>query len=401
MSAGLKSSILDVYSRYDFVPVKAKGVYLYDKDGKKVLDFLGGVAVNVLGYKNKALENAIKKQMSRGFYSQSNYFVNEEAEELAKKLCKVAGIADGKVFFQNSGAEADECAIKIARKWFNTIHNTKYNEIICMTNAFHGRSIATISATWRKKLTDGFEPLLDGFKIAEPNNIGSVKALINEHTCAIMLEPIQGEGGILPCEKQFMQDLRKLCDEKNILLILDEIQCGNGRTGKYFAYQHYDIVPDIVTTAKGLAGGLPIGVCIVKDEVGKYMTKGSHGSTFGGNALCCCAGNACMDEILKPDFMKHVVTVGEFFDAKLKKLCKKYPKVFTKVSGKGLMLGLSIEEKYVAGDVVKELLKNGLSCCTAGGNQIRFLPPLIITKGHVSKAVSIVEKVAKQLNVVK
>ena len=387
-----QSSILDVYSRYDFIPVKAKGVYLYDKNGKKVLDFLGGVAVNVLGYNNKIIKKAIKKQVKRGFYSQSNYFVNNEAEKLAKKLCNVSAIENGKVFFQNSGAEANECAIKIARKWFNSIHKTEYNEIICMTNSFHGRTLATISATMRKKLTDGFEPLPNGFKIAEFNNIESIKQTINEHTCAIMLETIQGEGGILPCDKQFLLDLRKLCDEKNILLILDEIQCGNGRTGKYFAYQHYGITPDILTVAKGLAGGLPIGACIVKDEIGKYMTKGSHGSTFGGNALCCCVGNTCIEALSNEKFLKHVSEVGEYFEKKLNELRKKKPEIFTEVSGKGLMLGISVSSSYVAKDIVKKLLTNGLSCCTAGENSIRFLPPLIITKSNVDEAVKIIEK---------
>ena len=396
-SEKFESSILDVYNRYDFVPVKAKGVYLYDKNGRKMLDFLGGVAVNVLGYKNKIIEKAIRKQINRGFYSQSNYYRNNDAEELAKKLCKVSGIENGKVFFQNSGAEANECAIKIARKRFNTIYNAKYSEIICMTNAFHGRTLATISATMREKLTNGFEPLLTGFKIADFNDIDCVKRMINGNTCAIMLETIQGEGGILPCTERFLKEVRKLCDEKDIPLILDEIQCGNGRTGKYFAYQHYGIVPDILTVAKGLAGGVPIGACIVKEEIGKYMTKGSHGSTFGGNALCCCVGNTCIDVLSKPRFLNRVSKIGEYFQENLNKLCQKYPQIFTKVSGKGLMIGLSMTEKYVTSDFAKALLKNRLSCCTAGGNQIRFLPPLIITKRHVSKAIKIIEKVAKSL----
>ena len=388
----IMSSILDVYSRYSFVPVKAKGVYLYDNNGKKVLDFLGGVAVNVLGYKNKIIENAIKKQMKRGFYSQSNYYLNYEAEELAEKLCKVSGIENGKVFFQNSGAEANECAIKMARKWFNDTHNTNYNEIICMTNGFHGRTLGTISATMREKLTNGFEPLLGGFKIAEFNNIESVKQAINENTCAIMLETIQGEGGILPCDKQFLQYVRQLCDEKNILLILDEIQCGNGRTGKYFAYQHYNIIPNILTIAKGLAGGLPIGACIVKDEIGKYMTKGSHGSTFGGNALCCCVGNACIDELSKQQFLSNVEKMGQYLKTELKKIIKKFPNILKSVSGIGLMLGLTIDNKIDTKKVAENLLANGLSCCTAGGNQIRFLPPLIIKKKHIDEAIKIIEK---------
>lgn len=386
------SSILDVYSRYSFVPVKANGVYLYDNNGKKVLDFIGGVAVNVLGYKNKIVEKAIKKQMKRGFYSQSNYYLNDEAEELAEKLCKISGIENGKVFFQNSGAEANECAIKIARKWFNDTHNTNYNEIICMTNAFHGRTLGTISATMREKLTNGFEPLLEGFKIAEFNNIEIVKSTINENTCAIMLETIQGEGGILPCDKQFLQNVRQLCNEKNILLILDEIQCGNGRTGKYFAYQHYGILPDILTIAKGLAGGLPIGACIVKGEVGKCMTKGSHGSTFGGNALCCCCGNACIDELSKQQFLSNVEQMGQYFKTELEKIIAKFPNILKSVSGMGLMLGLTIDDKIEAKKVVEKLLENGLSCCTAGGNQIRFLPPLIIKKKHIDEAIKIIEK---------
>jgi len=392
----VKSSILDVYSRYNFTPIKAKGVYLYDKNGNKKLDFLGGVAVNVLGYNNSVINNAIKKQIDKGFFSQSNYFYNDDAEKLAKKLCKISGIIDGKVFFQNSGAEANECAIKIARKRFNTINGTKYNEIICMTNAFHGRTIATISATLREKLTDGFEPLIEGFKIAEFNNIESVKKTINKNTCAIMLETIQGEGGILPCDKKFLKDLRKICDEKNILLIVDEIQCGNGRTGKFFAYQNYDIIPDIITIAKGLAGGLPIGACIVKKEVAEFMKKGSHGSTFGGNALCCCIGNACINKTSNKQFLKNVKNTGDYFNEKLLLLTKEYPKMFKSVKGIGLMVGLEIDNKINAHDFAIKLLNNGLCCATAGCNQIRFLPPLIIAKKHIDECIKIIIKTYKE-----
>ena len=393
----IKSSILNVYSRYNFVPVKAKGVYLYDKYRNKKLDFLGGVAVNVLGYNNSIINKAIQKQMNKGFFSQSNYFYNNEAESLAKKLCKISGITDGKVFFQNSGAEANECAIKIARKRFNIINNAKYNEVICMTNAFHGRTIATISATLREKLTNGFEPLVEGFKIAEFNNIESVKKTINKHTSAIMLETIQGEGGILPCDKSFLTEIRKICDEKNILLIVDEIQCGNGRTGKFFAYQNYNIIPDIITIAKGLAGGLPIGACIMKKEVGEFMKKGSHGSTFGGNALCCCVGNACINKTANKQFLCNVKNTGDYFKNKLLFLVNQFPEVFKSVNGMGLMIGIKIDDKINANDIAVKLLDNGLCCATAGNNQIRFLPPLIITKKHIDECIKIIIKTYNNL----
>ena len=384
---------MDTYVRFNFEPVRADGVYLYDKNGNKVLDFAGGVAVNVLGYNNHAIEKAVIKQLHKGFFSQSNNFFNEDAENFAKSLCKSAGFFDektniisGKAFFCNSGAEANETAIKIARKRYNSLCEREYNEVICMDNAFHGRTIATISATNRKKLTNGFEPLSTGFKQAKLNDINSVEKLITEHTCAVMLETIQGEGGIVACEQDFLKELRQLCNYHKIALILDEVQCGNGRTGRYFAYQNYDIIPDIITTAKGVAGGLPMGVCIAKSEFADFLTKGSHGATFGGNALCCSVAQAVLNYINDDIFLKNVQKMGDILISKLQQLKEEYNDIIENISGVGLMVGIKFFDYIESRKVAENMLFQGLSCAPASNNTLRFLPPLIITENHINEA---------------
>ena len=403
------SSVLGVYNRFDFEPTRGDSAYLYREDGSKVLDFAGAIAVNVLGYNNKIVERAMLKQLNKGFFSQSNLFYNEEQETLAKKLCKKAGFYDiknaqikitGKAFFCNSGAEANELAIKIARKRYNTLCERDYNEIICFTNAFHGRTIATISAVQRKKLTFGFEPLLTGFKIAEFNNIKSVEKLITEHTSAVMLETIQGEGGITPCNIKFLQELRKLCTFHKIGLILDEVQCGNGRSGTYFAYEKYGIKPDIVTTAKGIAGGLPMGACIINEEFAKYMPVGSHGCTFGGNALCCCVANAVFDILSNKKCLAHVEKIGNSLLAMLKMLSSKYNDIIQSVSGTGLMVGIKIRDEINNRKFAEILLSNGLSSAPASNNTIRFLPPLIINERHIKEAERIIKVSIAQLKII-
>ncbi len=403
------SSVLGVYKRFNFEPKRADGVYLYGENGERVLDFSGGVAVNILGYNNKVIEKALLKQLNRGFFAQSNLFYNEEQEKLAKKLCKKAGFYEtedikkkttGRVFFCNSGAEANECAIKIARKRYNILCEREYNEIICFNNAFHGRTMATISATKRKKLTFGFEPLLQGFKIAEFNNIRSVEKLITEHTSAVMLETIQGEGGILPCDVKFLQDLRKLCTYHKIGLILDEVQCGNARSGTYFAFEKYGIKPDIITTAKGLAGGLPIGACIANHEFAKYMDVGSHGSTFGGNALCCCVANSVFDILSNKKCLDHIENIGKKLIAMLSGLSKKYHHIIENVSGIGLMIGIKINDDVNNRKFAELLLSNGLSSAPASNNTIRFLPPAIIQEKHIKEAKEIIENSISQLKII-
>ena len=390
------SAVLDVYNKFDFEPIRGDGVYLFDKDKRKILDFSGGIAVNALGYNNSTIEKALIKQLNRGFFAQSNLFYNEEQEILAKKMCKLAGffkidddkkeVVTGRAFFCNSGAEANECAIKMARKRYNTLCDREYNEIICMSNAFHGRTMATISAVGRRKLTLGFEPLLQGFKTANFNDINSIEKMITEHTSAIMLETVQGEGGILQCDIDFLQKIRKICTDNKIVLILDEIQCGNGRTGTYFAYEKYGITPDIVTMAKGIAGGLPMGVCIANEECTKFMTKGSHGGTFGGNALCCCVANAVTDTISDKKFLANVAENGEKLIAMLKSVAVKHKNIIKHVSGVGLMIGIKICDDIDNREFAKILLLNGLSSAPASNNTIRFLPPLIINEEHIREA---------------
>ena len=365
------SSVLNTYNRKKISFKKGKGCYLYSSKGKKYLDFVQGIAVNSLGHSNDYLNKAINKQ-SKKLWHVSNVFIIPEQEKLAKRLTQKT-FADY-VVFQNSGAEATEAAIKIARRYFYSKGQPKKNRILCINKSFHGRTLATIFASNSKKMMEGFYPKVDGF---DHFNFGDHKGLekkITKKTAAIMVETIMGEGGIKVIPDFCLRHLRKLCNKKKILLILDEVQCGIGRTGKFFAYEHAKIKPDIVPIAKGIGGGFPIGACLMTKKVASGMTPGSHGTTFGGNPLAMSVGNAVLDVIFKKGFLRNVQQTSKYFHNELQNLKKKYPKVILEVRGMGLLLGLKISKDQ--NKFINKLLENKLLAVRAAENVIRLLPPL-------------------------
>ena len=384
------SSILNTYNRKKINFTKGKGSFLYSKSGKKYLDFIQGIAVNCLGHANDYLIKSIYKQ-SKKLWHISNVFTIPEQERLAKRLTQKT-FADF-VAFQNSGAEATEAAIKFARRYFYSKGQPRKNRVLCINNSFHGRTIATIFASNSKKATEGFGPKADGF---DHFNFGDHKGLekaITSRTAAIMVETIMGEGGIKVIPDYCLKGLRKLCNKKNILLILDEVQCGIGRSGKFFAFEHAKIKPDIVPIAKGIGGGFPIGAVLVNKKVASGMKPGTHGSTFGGNPLAMSAGNAVMDVIFKKDFLSNVTKNGKYFVSELNKLKDKYPKIIKEVRGKGLLLGLCLYKDQT--NFIKKLLDNKLLTVRAGENVVRLLPPLNVTKQEINLGLKIIDKVCK------
>ena len=384
------SSVLNTYSRKKISFKKGKGCYLYSSKGKKYLDFVQGIAVNSLGHSNDYLNKAINKQ-SKKLWHVSNVFVIPEQEKLAKRLTQKT-FADY-VVFQNSGAEATEAAIKIARRYFYSKGQPKKNRILCINKSFHGRTLATIFASNSKKMMEGFYPKVDGF---DHFNFGDHKGLekkITKKTAAIMVETIMGEGGIKVIPDFCLRHLRKLCNKKKILLILDEVQCGIGRTGKFFAYEHAKIKPDIVPIAKGIGGGFPIGACLMTKKVASGMTPGSHGTTFGGNPLAMSVGNAVLDVIFKKGFLRNVQQTSKYFHNELQNLKKKYPKVILEVRGMGLLVGLKISKDQ--NKFINKLLENKLLAVRAAENVIRLLPPLNVKKKNIDEAVAILNKVCK------
>ena len=384
------SSVLNTYNRKKISFKKGKGCYLYSSKGKKYLDFVQGIAVNSLGHSNDYLNKAINKQ-SKKLWHVSNVFIIPEQEKLAKRLTQKT-FADY-VVFQNSGAEATEAAIKIARRYFYSKGQPKKNRILCINKSFHGRTLATIFASNSKKMMEGFFPKVDGF---DHFNFGDHKDLekkITKKTAAIMVETIMGEGGIKVIPDFCLRHLRKLCNKKKILLILDEVQCGIGRTGKFFAYEHAKIKPDIVPIAKGIGGGFPIGACLMTKKVASGMTPGSHGTTFGGNPLAMSVGNAVLDVIFKKGFLRNVQQTSKYFHNELQNLKKKYPKVILEVRGMGLLLGLKISKDQ--NKFINKLLENKLLAVRAAENVIRLLPPLNVKKKNIDEAVAILNKVCK------
>ena len=384
------SSILQTYNRKKISFKSGKGSYLYATNGKKYLDFVQGIAVNCLGHANKYLVKAINNQAKKVWHV-SNAFVIPEQEKLAKRLTQKT-FADY-VAFQNSGAEATEAAIKFARRYFFSIGEPKKNRVLCINNSFHGRTLATIFASNSKKATEGFYPKVDGF---DHFNFGDHKALekkITNKTAAIMVETILGEGGIKVIPDFCLKELRKLCDKKKILLILDEVQCGIGRTGKFFAFEHAKVKPDIVPIAKGIGGGFPLGACLVNKKVASGMIPGSHGTTFGGNPLAMSVGNAVLDILLKKGFLKNVEKNAIYFNSKLKKLENKYPKIIKEIRGRGLLIGLKISVNQDT--FIKKLLDKKLLTIRAAENVVRILPPLNVKKIEIDHAVTIIEKICK------
>lgn len=378
--------LLHTYNRFKVVLDKGDGVNLYDIDGKEYLDFAAGIAVFALGYNDKKYNDALKAQIDKLIHT-SNLFYNVPAIEAAKKIVKATGL--DRVFFTNSGTEAIEGAIKLARKYAYLNDNKTDHEIIAMEHSFHGRSLGALSVTGNEHYQEPFKPLIGGIKFAKFNDIESVKALVNEKTCAIIFEPVQGEGGIYPATEEFMKEVRRLCDEKDIVMICDEIQCGMGRTGKMFAYEHYGVKPDIVTSAKALGCGVPVGAFIAKEEVAKAMVPGDHGTTYGGNPLATAAVNVVFDLFEEYKILDNVNEVSKYLEEKLDDMVSKHENVVAR-RGKGLMQGLVLTAPV--GEVVKKCISNGLFVISAGSNVLRMVPPLIIKKEDVDKMIDILDK---------
>ncbi|WP_058485518.1 aspartate aminotransferase family protein [Defluviitalea phaphyphila] len=384
-----KNVIMNTYNRFPITLSDGEGVYLKDIDGKKYLDFVSGIAVNSLGYKNQTLINALYNQMKNLIHC-SNLYWNIPNIEAAEILIKNS-IFD-KVFFCNSGAEAVESAIKLARKYGKKFHGEDCYEIITMKQSFHGRTMGAITATGQSKYQKDLNPLLDGILYAEYNNFESVKKIISNKTCAILLEPIQGEGGIRPADKEFLKNIRELCDEKNILLMYDEVQCGIGRTGYLFAYEAYEVFPDVICLAKGLGGGFPIGAMMANKKCSSVFQPGDHASTFGGNPAACTAAKIVLNTLINDNILKNVKEQGKYLREKLLNLKEKF-NIIIDVRGIGLMQG--IELSIPIGDIIKSCIEKGLLLVGAGSNVIRFVPPLIIKENEINEAIDILEEVLK------
>lgn len=357
---------------------RGQGIRLYDSEGNEYLDFVAGIAVNCLGYNHPALTGVLKEQVERLIHTSSLYYIEQQAE--AARLI-VQNSCGNRVFFCNSGAEANEGAIKLARKYFKEMGTDKY-EIITLQNSFHGRTMTTLAATGQQKYQLPYKPLTPGFKHVEFNNLAALEKAVSNNTCAIMLEVIQGEGGVCVADTGYLKGVKKLCDNLGILLIFDEVQTGIGRTGKLFAYQHFDIEPDIFTLAKGLGGGVPIGALVAKEKVASAFKPGDHGSTFGGNPLACTAACTVLETILKPGFMDNVQETGQYLKDRLQNLKDRFDFICD-VRGLGLMLGLQLKNTIDGKDIVYRCLEQGLLINCAGNNTLRFVPPLIVTKSDV------------------
>ncbi len=380
------------YKRKNLSFVRGKGSFLITASGKKYLDFVQGIAVNSFGHANKKLINAINKQ-SKKLWHVSNAFKIPEGEKLAGRLVKKT-FADS-VIFQNSGAEATEAAIKVARRYFYSIGKENKNRIICIKNSFHGRTIAAIHASGSKKMTQGFGPKIPGFDHFDFGDHKKLKKLINKNTAAIMIETVMGEGGIKVIPSWCIKAIRKLCNQKGILLILDEVQCGIGRSGKFFAFEYAKVKPDIVPIAKGIGGGFPIGAVLMTKKVAKAMIPGTHGSTFGGNPLAMAVGNAVLDQI-NNNLLNNVNKMSNYFITNLEKLKKKYPKLIKEVRGVGLLIGLQLFDDQTF--FIKKLMENKLLTIRAAENVVRILPPLNVKKSEIDIALKVINKVCNELN---
>ena len=375
--------VMKTYNRFPITFEKGEGMYVIDENGKKYLDFVAGIAVNTLGHSNEKLVNAICEQAKKLIHI-SNLYYNKEQCELAKKLVENGSLE--KVFFCNSGAEAIEAALKLARKYGS---KTKRQEIITMNNSFHGRTFGAVTATGQEHYHSGFGDMLPNIKYADFNDINSLKEVISENTVAILLEPIQGEGGIREAKLDYLKEVRKICDEKDILLMFDEVQCGVGRLGTLFAYQSFGVVPDILSTAKGIAGGVPCGVMMASSRVASSFAPGDHASTFGGNPLACAAGNVVVDELLS-GLLENVKKQGDYLKARLEEGCQKY-EIVKEVRGKGLMQGIELKDE--ARKYIEKAIEKGLLLVGAGKNVIRFVPALIVSKEDIDRAIEILEEV--------
>ncbi len=377
------TALMPVYPRSGVRPVRGEGAYLFGERGEKYLDFASGIAVNLLGHGHPHLTKAIQDQAATLMHV-SNLYGSPQGEALAQRLVDNS-FADT-VFFTNSGAEAVECAIKTARRFHFANGNPERHTLITFNNAFHGRTLGTISATNQDKMRVGFEPLLPGFAYAPFDDLEATRALVNEHTAGFLVEPVQGEGGIRPASQEFLKGLRAICDEHGLMLVLDEVQCGVARTGKLYAHEHYGIVPDILATAKGIGGGFPMGACLATEEAAKGMVVGTHGSTYGGNPLAMAAGQAVLDVILEPGFMEQVTATSDRLRAALEQMIPNHDHLFDHVRGIGLMLGVKLKVDSRA-FVAHARDNHGLLTVAAGDNVVRVLPPLNIEEHHIAEFV--------------
>ena len=381
-----ENSLLHTYNRFQIVLDKGEGVHLYDINGKEYLDFVAGIAVFALGYGNKAYNDALKAQIDKLIHT-SNYYYNVPAVEAAKKLKAASGM--DRVFFTNSGAEAIEGAVKTARKYAFLKDGRTDHEIIALEHSFHGRTMGALSVTGNQKYRDPFEPMIGNIHFARMNDIDSVLSQVNDKTCAILLETVQGEGGLTPATKEFLAAIRKVCDEKDILMMLDEIQCGMGRTGTMFAWQRYGIKPDVMTSAKALSCGVPMGAFMMTEKVGQNsLVAGDHGTTYGGNPLACAATNAVFDQYEKLHVLDNVNKVAPYLEKKLKELMSRHTCI-KEHRGVGLMQGLLFEQPV--GPIINRALDKGLLLINAGANIIRFVPPLVIKEEDVDRMISILD----------
>lgn len=378
--------IMHTYGRYDVALKSGKGATAFDENGKKYIDVSSGIGVNSLGYCDEGWVNAVSKQAGT-IQHMSNYFYSEQASNLAEKLCRLTGLA--KVCFGNSGAEANECAIKIARKYSFDKYGADRNEIITLKNSFHGRTVTTLSATGQDNFHNYFFPFTPGFVYAEANDMDSLRKTVTDKTCAVMFEVIQGEGGVNILDKDYVQSLVKFCNDNDILVIIDEVQTGVGRTGKLFAHQNYGVVPDLMTVAKGIGGGLPIGICMCSDKLKDVMTPSTHGTTFGANPVVCAGANYVLDKVANDEFLNEVNNKGEYLEEKLLKL-----EEIKSVRRMGLMVGIELKNGD-AHDIAVKCVENGLLIITAK-DLLRMLPPLVITYEEIDEAVQLLEKTLKE-----
>ncbi len=386
-----EQALLHTYNRYQVVFEKGDGVYLYDIEGKRYLDFVSGIAVFALGYNNKEYNDALKAQIDKIIHT-SNYYYNLPAIEAAKALKKISGM--DRVFFTNSGAEAVEGAIKTARKYAYLKDGCTDHEIIAMNHSFHGRTFGALSVTGNPHYREAFEPMIGNIRFADMNDFESVRAKVTDKTCAIIFETVQGEGGIYPATEEFLRQIRKLCDERDILLILDEIQCGMGRTGEMFAWQRFGVKPDVMTTAKALGCGVPVGAFLMTEKVGAHsLAAGDHGTTYGGNPLACAAVCKVIELYDKLNVLQNVREVGEYLGKRLSELAEEFDIIQTR-RGAGMMQGLVFDRPV--GDIITKAMEKGLVLINAGTNIIRFVPSLVITKENVDDMIVILRESIKE-----
>jgi len=387
--------LMPVYPRCEFRPVRGEGAYLFGEDGRRYLDFASGIAVNILGHGHPVLTKAIQEQAATLVHV-SNLYGSPQGEALAQRLVDLT-FADT-VFFTNSGAEAVECSIKTARRYHFAKGNAKRHKLIAFKQAFHGRTLGTISATDQDKMRDGFEPLLAGFPVVAFDDLDAAAAAVDDETAGFLVEPIQGEGGIRAASAEFLQGLRRIADEKGLLLVLDEVQSGMARTGRLFAHEHYGITPDIMAVAKGIGGGFPLGACLATEAAASGMTFGTHGSTYGGNPLAMAAGMAVLDVVANEEFLSHVRRMGDRLRQALEQMLPNHDHLYEGVRGTGLMLGLKM--KADSREFVAHLRQNGLLAVGAADNVVRILPPLNIEQQHIDECVERLSTAARSFAVV-